>query len=209
MSDRVELAVDNWKVGHDDHEVRFDKYRYVAFMLYIHPHTEVPSSGTLIHQVWQMGIKAPPPFAIWIQPEAGTGNWAAAPIELIFVLRNDATDPSKRYCSPERAGATYATPAEGTDCPIEMFRVQVGKGQWNRFVVQLKPSLGDGQLAVWQNRTPAPGVRPDAIYRGPWDCSAGMNQFDVRVGIYRRQQSRRLKLMFDNIRLGSTAASVH
>ena len=209
VSDRVELAVDTWKTGNDDEELKLDRIRYLSFQLFIHADTEVPQNWTIIHQAWQVVPKGSPPFAVWILPDTNSRDLRASPITLLFVARNDVTDPSLHYCSPERTGGSPKLPSPGTECPIEVHRVTVERGQWNRFVIQLRPSVTSaGQLAIWQNQSKVRNVKPDAVYRGPWGYSFDKDEFDIRVGIYRRQQPRRLKLMFDDVRFGSTAASV-
>ena len=181
ISDRVELAVDQWSKGVETQEVKFDTRRYVSFDLYIDPISEKPQNWTLIHQVWQLNGGSPP-FAIYLKP-SGFPDGKRPTVTLMFVVRNDFEN-------------------------ITMHELVVNKGEWHRFTMQLMPSLhSTGQVAMWHNK-PATGNRPNAIYRGPWGISTAPNEWDVRVGIYRRQQPRKLKVAFDNLRFGPTASSV-
>lgn len=215
-TDRVELAIDTWSTGSDAEELKLDRRRYLSFQLYVHSDTEVPRNWTLVQQVWQRlnatGIS--PPFAIWVKPDSRSVNPSTDPITLLFLARSDLTDPAIHYCRADYEGGPVPIPAPGYQCPAEVYEVQVQRGEWNRFIIQLQPSLHTGgnvgQVAVWRNTSNVTGVTPDAMWQGPWGYAAtGIeDEFDVRVGIYRREQPRRLKLMFDDVRFGSTAASV-
>lgn len=184
VADRVELAVDQWSKGDETQEVKLDRRRYVSFDLYIDPKSEKPRNWTLIHQVWQLNGGSPP-FAIYVKPN----NWPQGKhptITLQFVVRKDF-DQTRGTVVKE---------------------IEVTKGQWQHFTIQLNPSLqSTGQLAVWHNKR-AIGNRPDVFYRGPWGNANAPNEWDVRVGIYRRQQPRKMMVAFDNIKFGSTASSV-
>ena len=192
-ADRVELAIDSWSSGDDMEEVKLGRRRYVSFWVNFHEDTQAPLNWTLVHQVWQrMNASRSPPFAIFVAPDSLLKSNSAkhmAPLVLNFVARNDGN---------------FSTGQTIYSMPIE-------RSQWHQMTFLYQPSLdaAQGLIAFWLDK-PTSQV-PDMVWRGAWGYTPTLpieNQFDVRVGIYRRQQPRRMKVMFNNIKLGPTAASI-
>lgn len=206
--DREELAVISHATGTEQHQLRFGRTRYLSFLVYFHEVSEVPSLWTLISQVWQVDGNGPP-FAIWIKPAKSfaPGQTAqTAPLELRFAARDDTTTDG--FTSICEDGDT------SVGCPAIIYSKQVMRGRWYHFAFRFQPShSGDGQIAIWDGGS-AIQTRPAVVWSHDWGYATGSRQgsakdkFDVRVGIYRRQQPRALLVMFDDIRYGPTAASV-
>lgn len=200
IKDRQELAIINHTSSDDREALGFGRTRYLAFSLSFDSVSESPMLWTLIVQAWQPGDGNPPPFAIWLRPSRSAETSSNLPLELVFATRSARTDRNIELCDEGQAAP---------DCPHVVYSRELDRGKWYRFVVQLRPGFsGDAQVAVWDGR--ATTQSPNALSREDWGYppQAGGQAFDLRFGIYRRPQPRALKVFFDDVRYGTTGASV-
>jgi Polysaccharide lyase len=212
VADRIELLVDGSMTGRVEEDLKFGVSRYLAYDLMLGTDTEAPLNWTLLQQVWQLHNSSPP-FAVFLRrdprvPKTAGEDLRRVPLELVLVVRDEA----------DRGKCTGTQPCgrvvSGTPMPIQ-------RGQWTRLVLMLRPSAEPtlGRVLLWRDRAcVAPGTPPDAVFRGAWGYPArdpvrqtydpAIDRFDVRVGIYRRQQPRQLSVYFDEVRLGRALGDV-
>ena len=172
------------------HPLAFGFRRFFAFSFFIDPLSEVPRNWTLFSQVWQFTARLSPPFELGLRM-----GQPSEPFVLQFKVRND----------PEEEKI--------------FFEQAVMKGVWHRIVFELLPAHVGGQspgrLSVWLGETAGPvSEAPIARYEGFWGYKPGPTKrgrlpqrcehdaydlFELRFGIYRRKQERRLRMLFDNI----------
>ena len=215
VADRIELVVDGYKTDRDAEEIKLGVGRYFAFDLMLGTDTEAPLNWTLLQQVYQVQReRTSPPFAIFLRrdpdvPRRRDEDPRQVPLQLVMFVRDDAD--RARGCSA----------FEGCGTMVGGEPIPVRRGEWTRMVLGLRPSAlpAIGRVVLWKDHAClAPTTPPDASFRGAWGYAAGdslnrtydpaFDQFDVRVGIYRRQQPRQLSVYFDEIRLGKTLADV-
>lgn len=171
------------------HPLAFGIRRFVGLSFYIDHLSDVPRNWTAIFQVWQFS-RLSPPFELNLR----MGN-QGDPFTLEFKARNDK-EPNHLF-----------------------FERPVRQGTWYRLVFEFLPAYVGatfgGRICVWLSEVGVPiGEIPIATYQGPWGYAPGpttrgklpvkwthaaFDLFDIRFGVYRRKQERRLKIFFDNI----------
>lgn len=203
VADRGELVISYWC---GDNPVSFFNRRYLRFDLNLHHHSDLPDQWVILSQVWQYhGADGghSPPFSIHLRKNGG--NYV-----LEFEARND-DNPSQ--------GGPNGTPAN------VFYSKTISEGQWYKIIVQLQPDWRGGngetggacpadgckgQIAVWFDRNVTQS--PNALYREAWgydpESVSDYEKFSTRIGVYRREQNKRTKVFFDDVRFGSTGASV-
>lgn len=197
VKDKIEYNL-RLHYGNDDHP-RVDEAapKYVWFaikpdeLLY-----ETPKRWVLHFQAWQCCAWFQPPLAMMIEPNPDH----TAPIEYFIVTRNDTHIWSKTYDNGEI-----------------IFRDTLPRGEWSEIIFRMVPSpITDDriwQVAIRVNDELKKDWRWDRWFT-PITKEESWGEIEVRedmalkIGHYRARQATRQTVYFDNIRYGTTAASV-
>jgi hypothetical protein len=170
-----------------------DTVRFFGFDFMLDPTYDVPSAWLVHMQVWQC-CAGHPPFTVRVTP----GRDRHGPVEFTFGVIDDAQE-----------AAHYGVPAI-------IYRMNVQRGIWNRMTFRLNPqfdgSVAPGGIKMWFN-----GVQA-FDYRGFWSFQPGhtdavthqlfTSHLGIDLGIYRRRQTSKQIIYFDNISYGRDLADV-
>ena len=185
---RAEVALVN--VLEKVHPLAFGIRRFVGLSFFIHNQSEVPRNWTAIFQVWQFYARHSPPFELRLRM-GDQGD----PYTLLFQVRNDGEQDHV------------------------FFERDVLKDKWYRLVFEFLPAYVGaefgGEISVWLSGANDPiSEIPTARYEGFWGyahepttrgqlpilpADGAYDLFEIRFGVYRRKQERRLKIFFNNI----------
>ena len=180
--DRIEFRLVHGTTDNDD-RLKFNQTRKYSFRLYIDSSTERPDgklseSQRWVHfsQIWQRGATGTVPFVISMRP-----------------------------ISNNRMGLYATSKAHGESSITDALGV-LDKGRWHTIEVQVTPRWknhkdGKGRLKVYFNGSKK--VDRDTWFATAPGINGAQDRFDVRMGIYRKAQDKKLRILIDDCWYGS------
>jgi len=170
-----------------------DNKRFLSFDFMLDKDYEIPNGWLLHLQAFQL-CGHHPPFSIHVTP----GHNKLGDVEFTFNVIDDALEASQ------------------FGKPKIIYKIQVKRAVWSNMTLALKPrfngSAETGEVTMWWNGTVKFTYKGDWGYRPASQCplndTSTANLMGIDIGIYRRRQATTQLIYIDNIKYGTSLASV-